>query len=178
LQCSSHGSEHFTPQFASAIQLYPLRIDLPLQDWEEALRPILTLREEMFNLPTLSKSNSQWKRGFCDDCSVFHTIDNLLLHLSLLRGSHANSRSSQSQHSLWYPNRLGKMVTELVDHGNSQLHFCLMPFTTPMVEHRDANGPKRNYVSTRTSKGAQHLGRANTNSSGSDPAETMVNMSV
>ena len=32
-------------------------------------------------------SGSPWKRGFCDDCSIFYVIDDLLLHLVFFRGA-------------------------------------------------------------------------------------------
>ena len=129
---SSHRCEHFTPQFMYAISRHPRCIDLPFQDWEEALRPVLMLRDEMFKLSTLSTSNSPWKRGFCDGCSVFYAIDNLLLHLSFFRGNaHATAQLSQYQHPLWYSRSIGDPETELIDGGN----FPFTPRST-LLKHQ------------------------------------------
>jgi hypothetical protein len=48
------------------------------------LQPLLKLRDEMLKTPRL---NTPWKRGTCAECSVFYFIDNLLLHLFVLRGT-------------------------------------------------------------------------------------------
>jgi hypothetical protein len=80
----SHESEHFAPQFGGVIRTYPREIELPLEDWEEVLQPLLRLQEEMLALPIL---RSPWKRGLCDDCSIFNVIDDLLLHLVFFRGA-------------------------------------------------------------------------------------------
>ena len=61
---------------------YPRKIELPLEDWEAVLQPLLRLQEDMLASPT---SGSPWKRGFCDDCSIFYIIDDLLLHLMFFR---------------------------------------------------------------------------------------------
>ena len=63
------------------IKTYPRQINLPLEDWEEAMQPLLRLQEEML------ASVSPWKWGFCDDCSIFYIIDDLLLHLMFFRGA-------------------------------------------------------------------------------------------
>ena len=124
---SSHGSAHFVPRFASAIRGLPRSIDLPLEDWEEVLRPLLTIRDEMLKLTKPPNSNFPWKRGVCDGCSTFYIIDDFILHLLFLRGNFcAKSPSSQYQDSLWYS---GDMATELIDHGNSLFMLSMMSFT-------------------------------------------------
>jgi hypothetical protein len=68
---SSHGSEHFSPAFAFAIRQRPRNIDLPPQDWEEALRPLSILRHDLLKLPSL-------KQGYCNKCTLFQLIDDLI----------------------------------------------------------------------------------------------------
>ena len=126
------------------------------------------IREEMLKLTKVSNSSSPWKRGFCDDCSIFYTLDDLLLHLSFFRGnSLAESLSSQYQYSLWYLRSLGDTV---VDHGN----VPPAPSLTPIAEHSDLNGEQRNNVSSRCSWGGRYLEHANAGSVVIDAAETMV----
>ena len=48
------------------------------------MRPLLKLRDEILQTPHL---NTPWKRGTCDECSVFYIIDDLLLHLFVFRGT-------------------------------------------------------------------------------------------
>jgi hypothetical protein len=47
-------------------------------------------------------------------------------------------------------------------------------FYTTRIEHRDADGKKRDYKTSRTSEGGQHLERANADCSVTDPAEKTV----
>jgi hypothetical protein len=47
------------------------------------LQPLLKLRDEMLKTRHL---NTPWKRGTCAECSIFYIIDDLLLHLFVLRG--------------------------------------------------------------------------------------------
>jgi hypothetical protein len=35
-----HETEHFSPAFGPALKYYPCKIELPLQDWDETLRPL------------------------------------------------------------------------------------------------------------------------------------------
>jgi hypothetical protein len=153
--------------------VHPRNIDLPLGDWEEVLRPLLIVREETLKLTKLSNSNSPWKRGSCDGCSLFYIIDAFILHLLLFRGTfHAKYRDS-----LWYSRSLGGTATELVGQGNCLFMLRLMPFT-PIIEHRDADGKDRDCVTSRTSEGGQHLECANPDSFVRDLAETMVGPST
>jgi hypothetical protein len=151
-----HRSERFAPEFASAIRVHPRNIDIPLEDWEEVLRPLLTIREEMLKLFKLSNSTPPWKRGFCDGCSI---IDDFILHLSFMRENlRAKSRSSQYQDSLWYSRSLGDEVAELKDH-----------------EYYDADCKPRNDVTTGTSEGGQDVDLADqADSSVSNLAGTMT----
>ena len=66
------------------VRTFPREIILPLEDWEEVLKPLLRLQEEMLASP---RSGSPWKRGFCDHCRIFYIIHDLLLHLMFFRGA-------------------------------------------------------------------------------------------
>ncbi|KAM6492937.1 hypothetical protein JOM56_011071, partial [Amanita muscaria] len=83
-QADSHGSDHFQPMFARIIRKISLEIELPLNDLEEILQPLLVIQEKMLQLPNMSVP---WKPRACDECWTFYIIDDLLLHLACFRGT-------------------------------------------------------------------------------------------
>ncbi|KAM6497640.1 hypothetical protein JOM56_005588 [Amanita muscaria] len=63
---------HFSPQFHHLASSYPAKIELPVEDWQEALQPLLDI---------LPKFRSTWELRPCKECTGFRTIRDLLLHL-------------------------------------------------------------------------------------------------
>ncbi|KAM6503522.1 hypothetical protein JOM56_000465 [Amanita muscaria] len=82
-QPDSHEGEHFKPKFATVIRRFPLLIELPLDDLEKILQPLLIIQEKLLQLPDMSVP---WKPRACDECWTFFMIDDLALHLALFRG--------------------------------------------------------------------------------------------
>ena len=80
---SSHEGGHFRPNFADVTKSIPLKIELPLNDLEEILQPLLVIQENLLQFPNMSVP---WKSRACEECWTFYMIDDLLLHLALHRG--------------------------------------------------------------------------------------------
>ncbi|KIL61644.1 hypothetical protein M378DRAFT_166589 [Amanita muscaria Koide BX008] len=80
---NSHEGGHFKPRFATVINRVPLPIKIPLENLEDILRPLLIIQEKLLQLPNMSVP---WKSRACEECWTFYMIDDLLLHLKLLRG--------------------------------------------------------------------------------------------
>ncbi|KIL54588.1 hypothetical protein M378DRAFT_174158 [Amanita muscaria Koide BX008] len=83
-QTDFHEHNHFKPRFATVIQDSPLPVKLPLDDLENILRPLLIIQERLLQLPNMSVP---WKPRACEECWTFYMIDDLLLHLTMLRGT-------------------------------------------------------------------------------------------
>ncbi|KIL55684.1 hypothetical protein M378DRAFT_173426 [Amanita muscaria Koide BX008] len=84
-QADSHRSGHFQPRFATIIRESPLiGNELPLNDLEEILQPLLVIQEKLLQLPNMSLP---WKPRACGECWTFYIIDYLLLHLACFRGT-------------------------------------------------------------------------------------------
>ncbi|KIL60403.1 hypothetical protein M378DRAFT_168132 [Amanita muscaria Koide BX008] len=72
-----HETCCFSPNFKSIVQDYPPKIELPVEDWQSALKPLLDLQDKLLNT---SKPKP---------CRVAQLMRDLLLHLVLLqRRSH------------------------------------------------------------------------------------------
>ncbi|KAM6496162.1 hypothetical protein JOM56_008868 [Amanita muscaria] len=93
-----HETHHFHPCFFRIAREYPPRIELSVDDWQEALRPLVDFQHKLLNTPNFT---STWELLPCDKCMVFHTIRHLMLHLAFLQGtSHSTPFSIRLSESL------------------------------------------------------------------------------
>ncbi|KIL61772.1 hypothetical protein M378DRAFT_821196 [Amanita muscaria Koide BX008] len=76
-QPDCHETCHSSPQFQSVVRTYPSHIDLPVEDWQEALKSLLDFQDKLLNT---SKPQP---------CYVTQAMRDLLLQLAVLqRDSH------------------------------------------------------------------------------------------
>ncbi|KIL62942.1 hypothetical protein M378DRAFT_12463 [Amanita muscaria Koide BX008] len=81
-QPEPHEGNHFQPRFGRVTRRFPLDLELPLNDLEEILRPLLIIQENLLQLPNMSVP---WKPRACDECWTFYMIDDLVLRLGWFR---------------------------------------------------------------------------------------------
>ncbi|KAM6491054.1 hypothetical protein JOM56_013293 [Amanita muscaria] len=112
----SHEGNHFQPRFARVISDIPFEIELPLNDLEEILQPLLVIQEDLLQLPNMS---IPWKPRACDECWTFYIIDDLLLHLACFRGT------AQSQEPKYVGIRPLTAMEEKQDIPQLDLDTCL-----------------------------------------------------
>ncbi|KIL55446.1 hypothetical protein M378DRAFT_596859 [Amanita muscaria Koide BX008] len=70
---SSHDRCRSSPGFKFVVSKYPPGIDLPVEDWQEALKPLLDLQDKLL------KTSKPWS------CRVTRVMRDLLLSLMFLQ---------------------------------------------------------------------------------------------
>ena len=81
-QSFSHNAPHFAPMFRMMIKDYPLKIKLPVEEWQEVTQPLLDLQDKLLQLPNFASALDLLP---CDQCTIFHLLRELL-HLGLHLG--------------------------------------------------------------------------------------------
>ncbi|KIL58956.1 hypothetical protein M378DRAFT_285071 [Amanita muscaria Koide BX008] len=81
-QPNPHNAPHFMPNFRTMITGYPLKIELPVKEWQEVTEPLLDLQDKLLQLPNFA---SAWDLLPCDQCTIFHLLRELL-HIGLHLG--------------------------------------------------------------------------------------------
>ncbi|KAM6497629.1 hypothetical protein JOM56_005577 [Amanita muscaria] len=75
---------HFSPEFHRLARFYPTTIVLPVEEWQQALQPLLDLQNKLLTLPNF---RSTWEVVPCKVCTGFYTMRHLLLHLAFRLGA-------------------------------------------------------------------------------------------
>ncbi|KAM6496292.1 hypothetical protein JOM56_008998 [Amanita muscaria] len=80
----NHETGHFCPQFCKIALVHPRRVNLPVTEWQEALKPLLCLQDKLLTLPNFT---STWNLLPCDTCTVFQIMRDFLSHLTIMQGT-------------------------------------------------------------------------------------------
>ncbi|KIL55773.1 hypothetical protein M378DRAFT_569210 [Amanita muscaria Koide BX008] len=121
---------HFRPRFHRLARRFPANIVLPVEEWQQALQPLLDLQTKLLTLPNF---RCTWEFLPCTECTGFDIMRHLLLHLAFLLGasdhvlnsalmaeSHADG--SEEMHSSVMPSILTKTDTNALE---KHLNACL-----------------------------------------------------
>ncbi|KIL55407.1 hypothetical protein M378DRAFT_173659 [Amanita muscaria Koide BX008] len=68
------------------IKDYPLKIELPINEWQEVMEPLLDLQDNLLQMSNFASTTDLLD---CDECTVFHLLRELLhlgLHLGMFQG--------------------------------------------------------------------------------------------
>ncbi|KIL57941.1 hypothetical protein M378DRAFT_15901 [Amanita muscaria Koide BX008] len=130
-QPNRHERCRFSPKFKSIVGHYPPKIDLSVQDWQEALKPLLDLQDKVFNTAKPKP------------CRVTQVMRDLLLHLVLLqrRSDHIAAIHVPESHvnetvTEWIP---APITEAMQDIHETNLNGCLsallsgLPKTNPIM---------------------------------------------
>ncbi|KAM6499305.1 hypothetical protein JOM56_004813 [Amanita muscaria] len=125
-QPNRHEGCRSSPKFKSIVKHYPPRIELPVEDWQSALKPLLDLQDKLLNIPRPKP------------CRVTQVIRDILLHLVLLQGkSHATHMPESNTNETvtgWISVQVAQNVPETdLDSCLSALLFCLKKTNSTMV---------------------------------------------
>ncbi|KIL61224.1 hypothetical protein M378DRAFT_167209 [Amanita muscaria Koide BX008] len=126
---------HFCPQFYIVASLYPPKTFLPVEEWQQALQPLVDLQNKLLTLPNF---HCVWEFLSCKTCTGFHTMRDLLLHLAFLLGasdrvldstlmaeSHADG--SEEIHCSVVPSILTKTDTNVLENDLNACLSSLLP---------------------------------------------------
>jgi hypothetical protein len=94
----SHEADHFAPQFGNLLRRPQITLPLPDQDWNEVLRPLSSLHQELLKLPNFNTL----KREYCDKCTLFQIIDDLLFLDPLSESEHTLESDHQADFSVHF----------------------------------------------------------------------------
>ncbi|KIL55784.1 hypothetical protein M378DRAFT_173362 [Amanita muscaria Koide BX008] len=97
--------------------MYPTWIVLPVEEWQQALQPLLDLQNKLLTLP-----NFRYTSEFlpCTWCPVFEIMRHLLLHLAFLLGASDRVLNSDSDVTPLIPTETGINALE------KDLNACLL----------------------------------------------------
>ncbi|KAM6497677.1 hypothetical protein JOM56_005625 [Amanita muscaria] len=84
IERNDNHTTHFSPRFHGLASEYPGKIVLPVEEWQEALQPLLNLQNKLLSLPNF---RCTWELLPCKECTGFHTMRDLLLHLAIRLGA-------------------------------------------------------------------------------------------
>ncbi|KIL57205.1 hypothetical protein M378DRAFT_172021 [Amanita muscaria Koide BX008] len=126
-----HGTCRSSPVFKSIVMSHPPKIVLPVEDWQEALKPLLD-----FQVKLLKTSKRQ-------SCRVTQIMRDLLLHLVFLQGNSYPITAAQALESnnepvtAWSP-ALATQAQQNIPHTDldsclSRLLSCLQKMDSVMV---------------------------------------------
>ncbi|KIL63743.1 hypothetical protein M378DRAFT_656843 [Amanita muscaria Koide BX008] len=122
-QPNCHEACHLSPQFTFVVNTYPSNIVLPVEDWQEALKPLLHLQDKLLNTPKLRP------------CHITQVMRDLQLHLVILQGGRnaaaqvpdSNMNESVTKQSLTLVTEAGQNTPEEdLDRCFSGLLSCLL----------------------------------------------------